>query len=292
MRAVRTYAKARRNRPQRHPSNTMLGMTKDDTKKLRSCIDLLDLYGTSLWKSLEDGGQAMEPPAVAILRAFAFGRATLKAIIVVADQGDEECGVCLPTLCRPFFELAVRVLWASRQPDGWERLQRHYAEQDEKWAKRAVEIPAWANYARPFLANAKNVLGRTDIKGNSYTPAPTMVQSLQQVEKHDVDFGFKTRQEDVVWFEYAHLWRVMCGTAHAHVVQIARSPAAHTRIAVGGALVATFALLRATAVFTAPDKEGIIEAVGLMVKKMIRILKGEVLGLDDVVFTRVPPDPA
>ena len=98
-------------------------MMKDDIQKLRSCIDLLDQYEKPLRESLEGGGQMEEPPAVMLLRGFAFGRATLKAMVAVADGGDEACGVCLPTLCRPFYELAVKVLWASREPDGWERIQ-------------------------------------------------------------------------------------------------------------------------------------------------------------------------
>ncbi len=253
----------------------MLGMTKDDTQKLRSYIDLLNLYEKPLRESLEDGGQTEDPPAVMLLRAFAFGRATLKAMIAVADQGDQECGVCLPTLCRPFYELTVRVLWASRQPDGWQRLQAYCANEDKKWAKRAVEIPSWAEYAQPVLDNAKSVLDRTDAKGKCYRLAPDMAETLQQVEQHDIDCGIKSGGKGSALFEYANLWQMMCGTAHAHVVRIARSPEAHTLIALSGAVVATFAMLRATAVVTAPDADGLNHAVEVMGRQINGILKGE-----------------
>lgn len=265
-------------------------MSNDNTRKLRSCIDLLDLYEKPLRDSLEDGGQTQDPPAVMLLRGFAFGRATLKAMIAVADQ-DDECGVCMPTLCRPFYELAVRVLWASRDPDGWQRLQKHCANEDRKWAKRAVDLPSWAEYARRVLDNAESVLDRTDGDGNPYSNPPPMDQTLEQVEHRDIACGIKT-EEGSARFEYANLWQMMCGTAHAHLVQIARPPEAHTRIAVSGAAVATFALLRAVAVITAPDLQGLNETVEVMGQHINGILKGEAdLGLDEVVFTRVPPDP-
>ncbi len=270
--------------------DTMDRMSKDNTRKLRSCIDLLDLYEKPLRESLEDGEQLEDPPAVMLLRGFAFGGATLKAMIAVADQ-DDECGVCMPTLCRPFYELAVRVLWASRDPDGWQRLQKHCANEDRKWARRAVNLRSWAEYARRVLDNAESVLDRTDDDGNPYSNPPPMDQTLQQVEKRDIDCGLKT-EEGSARFEYANLWQMMCGTAHAHLVRIAHSPEAHTLIAVNGAAVATFALLRATAVVVAPDADGIKEIVEAMGQKINGILKGETdLGLDEVTFTRVRPDP-
>lgn len=85
---------------------------------------------------------------------------------------------------------------------------------------------------------------------------------------------------------------MMCRTAHAHLVQITRSSKAHMRIAVSGAVVATVALLRAMAVVTAPDKDGLNESVEVMGQQINKIMKGETdLGLDDVVFARNPPDP-
>ena len=74
-------------------------ISKDNTK-LSLCIDLLDLYEKPLRASLEDGAQMKDPPAVMLLRGFAFGRATLKAMITVAEQ-DDDCAVWDATDTRP-----------------------------------------------------------------------------------------------------------------------------------------------------------------------------------------------
>ena len=97
---------------------------------------------------------------------------------------------------------------------------------------------------------------------------------VELVEQCDIDCGIKTGDKGSARFEYANLWQMMCGTAHAHLVQIARSPVAHTLIAVNGAVVATFALLRATAVIVAPDADGIKEIVEAMGQQIHKILKG------------------
>ena len=191
----------------------------------------------------------------------------------------------LPTVPRACRKDAVGVA-----PAGWQRLQAHCANEDRKWAKRAVDIPSWAEYARRVLDNAERVLSRTDGDGNTYRNPPPMDQTLQQVEQREIDCGIKTGEEGFARFEYANLWQMMCRTAHGHLVQIARPAEAHVRIAVSGAVVATFALLRAMAVLTAPDLRGLNETVELMGQQINKILKGETdLGLDEVVFTRVPP---
>lgn len=60
-----------------------------------------------------------------------------------------------------------------------------------------------------------------------------------------------------------------------------------------GAVVATFALLRATAVVAAPDAESLRQTVEVMGQQINGILKGEAdFGVDDVTFTRVLADPA
>lgn len=247
-------------------------MTQDDIQKLRSCIDLLADYERLLREILEDGGQMEEPPAVMLLRAFGFGRATLKAMAVVGDQ-DEECAVCVPTLCRPFYEVSVRVLWASRDPDGWQRLQTHCAAEERKWAQRAVSLPSWAEYAQAVRDNADAVLSRTDGDGNRYGNPPHIEQTLQQIEQRDIDCGIKTGEKGFALFEYANLWQKMCATAHGHLVEIARSPETHMRVAVNAAGVASFALLRATAVVTAPDAQGLNQAVEVMGQQINEILK-------------------
>lgn len=103
-----------------------------------------------------------------------------------------------------------------------------------------MDIPPWAEYAQPVLDRAETVLGRTDAKGNRYKLTPDMDKTLEKVEQHDIDCGIKTRKKGFALFEYANLWQMMCGTAHAHLVRLARSSETHMRIAVSGAAVGTF----------------------------------------------------
>ena len=263
-------------------------MSKDSIQKLRLCLDLLDLHEKPLRESLEAGAQMEEPPAIMLLRGFALGRATLKAMAAVAEA-DDECGVCLPTLCRPAYELAAKLLWASREPGGWQRLQAHCANEDKKWARRAMDIPSSAECAQPVLDNAERVLSRTDSDGKPYRNPPPMDQTLKQIERCDIANGLKTEGESSAAFEYAILWQMMCRNAHGHLVHISRPFETHTRIGIIGAVVATFALLRAMAVVTAPDLKGLNGTVELLAQQTNKILKGETdLGLDEVRFTHTP----
>jgi hypothetical protein len=49
-------------------------------------------------------------------------------------RDDEGNAVLACTLLRSFYELAVRLLWASKEPDGWWRLNVYFADEAEKWA--------------------------------------------------------------------------------------------------------------------------------------------------------------
>lgn len=134
-------------------------MNNDSIRKLTSCIDLLDLYEKPLLESLHAGSQLDQPPAVMLTRAYTFGRTTIRSMVTLAKEPDVDYSVCAPTLCRPYYELAMRILWASRTNDGWQRLQADCANEDKRWAKRAVEIPAWKKHAQRVLDHAESVLG-------------------------------------------------------------------------------------------------------------------------------------
>lgn len=120
--------------------------------------------------------------------------------------------------------------------------------------------------------------------------APDMGKILEQIEKHDIESGIKESDAEFAQFQYANIWQMMCGTAHAHVVRISRSADSHMTIAVAAAVVATFGLLRATSVVTAPDLESLKNSIEIVGNKIIAILRGEEdLALDQITFTYVPP---
>jgi len=61
---------------------------------------------------LRTAGNSGRPAGVKLLQGFALGRVTLKVMIALADL-DDECGVCMPMLCRPFYMCQNTVISAT-----------------------------------------------------------------------------------------------------------------------------------------------------------------------------------
>ena len=259
----------------------MLRIMQEETRRLRSCIEMLNFYGGRLDKSLEAGNQSDEPPAVMIQRAFAFGRTAMEMLIVVAGQ-EAKYGVCAPSVCRPYYELATRILWATREPGGWQRLQAHWANEDRKWAESAVKMPSLAEHARGILKHRKDVLSRTDRHGVPWKPAPSIETTLKDIERRDLDDGIREEPRGFATYEYTNIYRLLCRLAHAHAVAIAHTPESHRNHAVSAAVVATFALLRALAQVGEPTTEAARQATEIVGQKIVKVFKGETdLGLGD-----------
>lgn len=260
-------------------------------RRLGSCTELLDHFERPLRASLDRGEQSGVPQAVMLYRAFSFGRTTLEAMIATCKTGDAH-GVCVPTLCRAFYEVSHRLLWASREHNGWQRLQTGGADEQRKWADAAAQIPSLAAHAERVRTSMQMILARTDERGKPFAKPPSMEQQLSQIEKADTRCGIVTPPSDFAKLQYTILWRLMSNTAHAHLVQIARDPKGHLQIGVWAAVCATFALLRAVAVVVAPDLEGVRQNVDVIGERIVKILKGDLdLKLDEMTFTFTDGDP-
>lgn len=255
------------------------------TRQLECCIQMLDCWETPLRACLAAGKQLDDQPAVMLTRAFDFGRTSLRAMVVLTNQ-DAAFGVCLPTLCRPFYELASRLLWASREPNGWHRLAVVWMTERRIWAREAAKMPPTSDHASKILGDAERWLTVHDPDGALYKRRPSMESALRDVEKRDIEDGIKedrTEGSDAA-FQYTNAWRSMCRTAHAHISSIASSPGGHSRVAVTAAIIATFDLLRAVAVITAPQGER-RERIESLVALVVKILEGHFdLGLHDLSF--------
>ena len=235
------------------------------TPKLRGCKRILDQYEKELRALLDSTKETAEPQAVCFWRTFAFGRTTMSAMIVLRED-NEDYAICTSTLCRPFFEIANRLLWATCVPDGWERLMAYWAKEDRKWANGLVEVKSLVAEAKRFRNQADAVLSRKRADGSAYDPAPgfeTILLGIAAAETRDgVLDGHSTPLGKKL---YAEVYRSLCRPSHAHISSMADSPETHERIAVGGAQVATLALLRAAirfVVLPVDVKKTIEEMVG------------------------------
>ena len=174
------------------------------------------------------------------------GRTTVEAMIVLAERNDEY-GVCAPTLCRPFYELATRLLWAARAPDGWQRLLVSWFKQNLKWADRLVGLPMpiTVQTAEQLRDQAREGLSRKDQGGNAYKAAPDMWETLRQIEQEDVRDGVLQEGQKIAERRYAQAWIMLCRPAHGHVGAIDIPPGLHLPPTAAAASAATFALLSA-----------------------------------------------
>ncbi len=227
---------------------------------------MFDLYEMALRESLEDGGQTQEPPAIMLLRAFAFGRITLNGMLAVVEW-DGDCGACAATLCRPFYKLATRLLWASREPDGWHRLVVMWARQSRAWSQDAVKHSDLGPLPQLILDRANDTLDRAaadDLEG-----APNMQRTLTDIESRDRDDGVRG---EWAGYQYTGLWRSMSMSVHSQMSIIVRASDTLRELGTGTAVVATFALLRAMAVATSPDRRSLDKTIIAITNRMMGML--------------------
>lgn len=263
----------------------MMETTESRIRQLQACIELLDHFERPVQESLVAGHQTQEPPAIMLIRTFRFGRAALEGMIAIARSGPAQA-VCLPTLCRPFFEAGINVLWASRERRGWHSVQAHAAREQKKWAQGALKIPSLARHAQKVLGAMHAVLSREDDKGNRFRMPPNVGQILVEIEERDHRDGIITKRTGFAQFQSTTLWRLMCHAAHGHFAVVAGTPEGHMTIGVSAAILATFALLRATAVVCSPDIVGFRQIVETIGERIVKILRGDFdLRLEEVRFT-------
>lgn len=129
----------------------------DTVGSLSHCRSLLKEYRDILDDCLRKGNQQDDPQALMLIRGFDFGIRTVQgmATLIEADQ-DNVLLACM--LCRPFYETAVRLLWAARMHNGWQRLQVHWAKQDLTWAREAEQMPSMTGHAKTIQARREEAL--------------------------------------------------------------------------------------------------------------------------------------
>jgi hypothetical protein len=227
-------------------------------------VKILENDATPFFQAAEAGKQTGEVPVLMLRGACDLARDTLEALKTHLMGGHGAFLAC--DLCRPLFEVAYRVLWASREQHGWEQLQVWLAGQDKKWAKEALAMPEFAQHAKKIMDQSNQVLSRTDSYGQSLKEAPDLKTILKQIEDRDVQSGLRPVKAGQADFEYTNIYRILCRPAHAHLGALSglRSEA-FLPVVVFACGNAIFALARAMAHVGAREPE-----------KKIQILAGDV----------------
>lgn len=256
------------------------GDTMNAAERIEALARLLHTYGRALAESVQRSGQENDPPAIAFQRAFDFGRGTLRSAALLLNKRREHLGAI--TLVRGFYELAMRMLWSSREPAGWQRFQVYYVRQDKVWAEEAKAHPQFTRIAEHLCQLADPILSRTDPAGKPYDPMPGNLETvLADNEKRDVKEGELTAIGPGKPFQYTHVYRMMCRPAHGNVFPLTDEfPKPDLRHLVIGSGYATFALLRAACAVGAADEKAELESYG---KQIIDTISGSrELSLDDL----------
>ena len=246
--------------------------TKTAIAVLTDCRVVLAEHAEIMKQVVVASSRQNEPPAIMFQRAFDFGLQTIDAIIRLLSDG-EDFALHACTLCRPFYETAVRLLWASRTPDGWQRLQAYFANEDRKWADEAKRIPSTAEVAASTREHRQGILDRTDETGERFAPAPGMQQLLRDVVKHDMIEGIREESDRAADFDYTNVYRFLCKAAHGHMISLGR-PAGFLRHAKYGTIMAAWSLLQAHCHIGAKDCKKEIDVIGKTLMKIIEEHRG------------------
>lgn len=241
-------------------------------RQIKRCISLLDHFDKPVQHSLTLGEQNDDPPAIMLTRCIAFGRNTLTGMLSLIE-GDSCSWVCLPSICRPYFELSNKLLWASRRTDGWLRLQVDAADQELKLVRDLTALPSFAILAETKSSKLSRFIESTRSEGAQQLPAFNLI--LDEIEKRDRDCGLTDGSDRNALFQYACLYRIMSGTVHGNVVSIAKQPEYHLTIGVNAAIMGTFAALRATCVIFCESDSHRKSSVEQIAEKVMTVMRDQ-----------------
>jgi len=152
--------------------------------------------------------------AVAMESAFCFGAESLDAMRLLFRGGD--FGLQAAMICRGFYELSTRLLWASREKHGWQRLQIYWAEEDRRFLKPLKNVEIFRKNVEAQLKELERVINQDDERGERLVRAPSVWETIQDIKnmdaQDDVDFTDSEfhRQEHVI------AWKSLCRAVHAH----------------------------------------------------------------------------
>ena len=250
----------------------------NEDKQIAACLRCLDKCAPSL---ADPVSPELASPVTMLRAALDIGRKTLTVMYRTIEIGDDAY-LCLPTICRPYWEISVRILWASRELNGWDRQYKYFATELQKHAEKAMKFDEWRENYAPRLEMTKKILRRSDARGKPFKNAPLVNQMLSANEEEDIREGIvgKVFPERGSEFRNVALWLAMCGPSHAQLMDLKYEPRFHLTLATSGAIDATANTLRACGYASAGTQEERAAVALKMGNEMCEILR---LGNEDLV---------
>jgi len=243
------------------------------SERFTDLIKLIAEYEGLFLNSIAKGKQEDDVPALMLKYALQFGKRTIESIEILMNASMETIFPC--TLSRAYYELAIRLLWASRSSHGWEQLQTYFCNEDKKWSQEALDMPEIADHALKVFQSSKEVLERQYDSGEPYKVAPSLEQMLKEIEEQDISEGIRQKDRRAAAYEYTNIYRIICRPAHAHIQAISApvdSFFGPTVFAIG---LATFSLLRSICYVSTNDPEKEIKTIELkIVDTLKRLIDG------------------
>ena len=192
-----------------------------ESQVLDDCAALLEKHSAALPRPDAAGSQSAESAIRMLWLAGDHGLRTIRGMARLL-RDDEGNAVLACTLLRPFYELSIRLLWASREPDGWRRLVVYFATEIRKLANDCKDSPnpGIAELASKLLQRDRGVEKWKDSSGNAVRPAPNIRTILEEIVGHDAQRGSPFAHAGLGKQQYSILYRILCRASHAHIEAI------------------------------------------------------------------------
>jgi len=249
---------------------------------LDDCAALLEEYSKAFLPPDSDRGAAVAFADHILRLARDHGLRTIRGmnLLLREDKGNI---VLACALLRPFYELSVRLLWASREPDGWRRLEFYFANEIRKWAKGCQDSPSaglsmlGASLLQEYRKD--EVKKWRDASGKAIRPAPAIDQILNGIEGHDAPTD-RTGGKNSGRLIYTGFYRTICRASHAHIEPlVGRFDKAYLYVAGYGACLAVPVLLAAAIYYYSKSPRADVSSVyGRFLPLLARLSFGENAG--------------
>ena len=220
----------------------MASSQTDSIKIIEVSQGILSTYSQELARTLDGNGQLEDPPAQMIFTGTRFADETYGTLRHVLNNDGSD--VLCATLVRPVFEMSIRLLWATGEPDGWVRLQTSWATGKDKWIKSAAPYPECKPLADSLRPKVDDVLARRDVHGRDFKNAPDVREMLKKLDEHDAVRGLSTPCDN--WSaQYPGVYQLLCGPSHGDMIDIGKLKSGRfEKTVVTAAIAATWTLLR------------------------------------------------
>lgn len=185
---------------------------------LDDCAALLEKHSTAFPRPESVGDKPAEPALHMLWLGMVHALRTIRGMTRLLREDDGNV-VLACTLLRSFYEVSARLLWASREPDGWRRLQMYFAKEIQTWANdcRGSPNPDIAKLANELLQSQEGVEQWKSPSGDDLQRAPRMKEILEGIESHDRQKGPPSSHGNSGQRMYAILYRILCRASHAHI---------------------------------------------------------------------------